>query len=237
MDREMLERLRNSKPSEDGIIATNFNRAVSTQILKCLVKTRITPNQVTFVSFLVAVMAGFLFAAGTYLNLVLGAVLVEVSFTLDCVDGQLARFRNMKSSFGDWFDKVLDRLSEFAIFFGLCFGLYKQSGDVRIWIWGFTALFTVLLLNYAADVLGPLSLRGLSERREKTKTIGTFFLGMRGLIKPGYLSFSRDVQMFLIFLGCISNQVIPLFLALIVLGNAHWVLRAFIYWKSVEKGH
>lgn len=228
-----MEKLRESRPPEDGIIATNFNRKISTQILKYLAKTKITPNQVTFISFLIALIAGFLFSKGTYLYLVLGAILVELSFTLDCVDGQLARFRNMCSSFGAWFDGILDRLSEFTILFGLCFGFYKQSSDVKIWIWGLVALSTIFLLNYAADVLGPLSLKGLSKRREKAKIISNS-LKVGNFIRPGYLSFSRDVQMFLIFLGCILNQIIPFLIVMITLGNLHWVVRAFVYWKSIE---
>src|SRR5665647_1915440 len=69
-------------------------------------KTPITPNQVTFLSALVAAGAGAMFALlpGSYLWLIVAALVFEVSFVLDCADGQLARVRKVASPLGHLLD-------------------------------------------------------------------------------------------------------------------------------------
>ena len=234
MNAEEVARLKRSIPPEEGIILTNFNRRISTQIVKHLGKSRLSPNEITVMSFLVAIAAGLCFSFGMYSCTVIGAILVQLSFTLDCIDGQLARFKNMTSNFGKWLDRILDRFSEFAIFFGLCFGLYKQSHDVQIWICGLLVIFTLSLLNYAGDMLGPLPSKGMIKRKEIGKKLSVV-LKVKNLIKPGYISFGRDIQMFLIFIGCILNQISLVFWVIIILGNIHWIIRAYVYWEFSSK--
>src|SRR5689334_24987023 len=56
--------------------------------------TPITPNQVTFLSTVVAAGAAAMFAVGPGYWWLVGAALVfELSFVLDCADGMLARLR------------------------------------------------------------------------------------------------------------------------------------------------
>jgi len=229
-----LDRLRKAVKSEDGIVATHLNSKISIRIVKYLSKTTITSVQVSIVSFLISVVAGFFFSFGVYLYTVVGAVLVQLSFTLDMCDGELARFQNRCSKFGAWLDNVFDRLSEFSIFFGICIGTYRYSHNLRIWVLGLIAVFTLSLLNYSSDILGPLSAGGRLWRKDQTEKVSNF-LKIRNFIKPSYLSFGRDMQMFLIFLGCIFNQIIVMFWIIIVLGNLHWIVRAFVYWGSFEE--
>ncbi len=234
MEREELDRLKKALKSQDGIVATHLNSKISIRIVRYLAKTAITPVQVSIVSFLVSIVAGFCFSPGVYLYTVIGAVLVQLSFILDMCDGELARYKNKCSKFGAWLDRVFDRLSEFSIFFGICVGVYRYSHNPRIWVLGLTTIFTLSLLNYSSDILGSLSSTGKLLRRNSAEKMNKF-LGTKKLIKPGYLSFGRDMQMFLIFLGCIFNQIILLFWVIIIMGNAHWLMRAFIYWRHFEE--
>ncbi len=81
-----------------------------------LSKTGITPNQITFLSFLFG-----LAAAACYLttHFVIGSILLAVSGILDLTDGSVARLTNKKSDFGaiiDWIvDKYVDGIVLFAI--------------------------------------------------------------------------------------------------------------------------
>lgn len=234
MKREELDRLRKAVPPEDGIIATHFNSKISIRIVKYLARTAITPVQVSIVSFLMSIVAGLCFSLGIYFYTVIGAVLVQLSFILDMCDGELARYKNKCSKFGAWLDRVFDRLSEFSIFFGICVGIYRYSHNPRIWILGLTTIFTLSLLNYSSDILGSLSSTGKLLRNNSVEKINKF-LRIKKFIKPGYLSFGRDMQMFLIFLGCIFNQIVLLFWVIIIVGNAHWLVRAFIYWRHFKE--
>jgi len=231
---EELDRLKKAVQSEDGIVATHLNSKISIRMVRYLAKTAITPVQVSIVSFLISIVAGFCFSFGIYFYTVVGAVLLQLSFILDMCDGELARYKNKCSKFGAWLDKVFDRLSEFSIFCGICVGVYRYSHNPRIWILGLATIFTLSLLNYSSDILGSLSSTGKLLRSNSAEKINKF-LRIKKFIKPGYLSFGRDIQMFLIFLGCIFNQIVPLFWTIIILGNAHWLVRAFIYWRPLKE--
>ena len=225
---------RKAVPPEDGIIATNLNRKASAQIVKYLARTKVTPNQVTVVSLIVGLLGGLLFFKGTYIYLVIGAIILEISVTLDCVDGGLARVKGMCSEFGQWLENLADRLVEITALLGLSVGQFRISHDPRVLILGSGAIATVFLVTYNMAYLGRLSGEALSKRRNLARKMSRR-LRLGRLMKPGYLSFQRDAQIFLIFLGCILNQVTLLLLALIILGNIHWIVRTSVYWRFLDK--
>jgi len=86
------------------------------KIVEWLALSRIHPNVLTFIGLLINVVAAFLFAAGRFRAaglVVLGAGL------FDMVDGRVARETNRVTKFGGFFDSVLDRYSDMALFMGL----------------------------------------------------------------------------------------------------------------------
>src|SRR5690242_11629052 len=78
--------------------------------------TPITPNQVTFLSMLVALVgdATLLFCPGR-VGLGMAALLLYLSFVLDCADGQLARVKGMSSSVGSYLDFLMDEIKAVAL--------------------------------------------------------------------------------------------------------------------------
>ena len=106
-------------------------------------KTPITPNQVTFLSALVAAGAGAIFALlpGSYLWLVVGVLVFELSFVLDCADGQLARVRKVASPLGHLLDFLMDELKAMLIFGCVTVRLWQETGDERLLVVGLAGLF------------------------------------------------------------------------------------------------
>ena len=98
----------------------------------------VTPNQVTAVSLVVALLAAGCFAAGSRPGYVVGAVVLQLSFGLDCADGQLARLTGTNSRLGGWLDAMFDRLKEYAVYAGLAIGSARSGDDV--WLLAVTAL-------------------------------------------------------------------------------------------------
>ena len=98
----------------------------------------LTPNQVTAASLAVALLAAGCFAAGSRPWYVVGAVLLQLSFGLDCADGQLARLTGTFSDLGGWLDAMFDRLKEYAVYAGLAIGSARTGNDV--WLLAVTAL-------------------------------------------------------------------------------------------------
>ncbi|MQY07212.1 CDP-alcohol phosphatidyltransferase family protein [Actinomadura macrotermitis] len=115
-------RLADAVKSDDGFFATYAVSSYSPYLVRLAAWRGLTPNAVTCVSLAVALLAAVWFAAGTRAGMVAGAVLFYLSFVLDCVDGQLARYTRQFSALGAWLDAVGDRAKEYAVFAGLAVG-------------------------------------------------------------------------------------------------------------------
>ena len=79
------------------------------RVLPLLLRSpRITPNAVTGLAFVVGIGAVAGFATGRW---VLGALLYEARFFLDCLDGKIARVKRLSSPAGAMFDRLADAFS------------------------------------------------------------------------------------------------------------------------------
>ena len=65
------------------------------------------------------VLAALAFATGRTAGMIAGALLLQIAFTADCVDGQLARYTRRFSKLGAWLDSVFDRGKEYVVYAGL----------------------------------------------------------------------------------------------------------------------
>jgi phosphatidylglycerophosphate synthase len=104
--------------------------------------TPITPNQVTFLSAAIAAVACAMFVLlPGYAWAVAAAAVFELSFVLDCVDGQLARMRKMASPLGHLLDFLMDELKAMLLFGAVAVRRWCETGDDRILLVGLAALF------------------------------------------------------------------------------------------------
>ena len=115
--REARRRLLQSlgKPGADGYVAAHLNRRLSVPISARLARTRITPTQITVISFLIALVGAACFAVGRHWTAVIGALLVQLSSVVDGCDGELARLRHLATARGGWLDTMLDRYADAAV--------------------------------------------------------------------------------------------------------------------------
>ncbi|GHE42777.1 hypothetical protein GCM10017673_51270 [Streptosporangium violaceochromogenes] len=95
--------------------------------------TDVTPNGLTRLSLVLGLAAAACFASG---QLVAGAALFYVSFTVDCMDGKIARLRETGTAFGLWLDYVGDRIRVVCCAAGLAFGQYGETGDIAFILLG-----------------------------------------------------------------------------------------------------
>jgi phosphatidylglycerophosphate synthase len=122
----------------DGFFTTFFVSPYSRYVARWAARRGFTPNQITVVSLLLGILAAIAFAFGTRAGLITGAVLLQVAFMTDCVDGQLARYTRQFSALGAWLDSVFDRAKEYIVFAGLAIGS-TQAGE-SAWILAAAAL-------------------------------------------------------------------------------------------------
>lgn len=102
----------------DGLMATVLNRYVSLFFTAFLCKTRILPNHVTGVCFLLAMAGGALVASGGYGAAVLGLVCFELGSIFDGIDGELSRLSYHTSRTGEWLDTLCDDFANLLFVLG-----------------------------------------------------------------------------------------------------------------------
>jgi len=116
------------------------NRPLASLLVRALVRTAVTPNQVTFAAFFIGLGGAFAFSRGTPAAFILGAVLTQISSVVDCADGMLARAKGQTSEFGAYLDLALDRINEFFVMAGAVLGFFVYSGSVRMLVLGFMTI-------------------------------------------------------------------------------------------------
>jgi hypothetical protein len=126
-------RLKLANRANDGFFSVFFLRRVSKLLTWAAVKIGATPNQVTIASFAIGLYAAFLFAQGDTWSLIGGAILLQVSIIVDCVDGEIARYTRKFSELGAWLDAITDRVKEYAVFLGLAYGAFVYNGQ-NLWV-------------------------------------------------------------------------------------------------------
>ncbi len=126
-------------------------------------KLGLTPNIITFISFLVSVCAGVVLAFNL---LILGVILIILTGFVDMLDGAVARATGRETRFGSVWDHLLDRYAEFNILFGIAFSFYS------IWYIPFITIFSMIMASFVrakAESVGRLEkcTVGVAERQEK----------------------------------------------------------------------
>ncbi|MET9239575.1 CDP-alcohol phosphatidyltransferase family protein [Nonomuraea sp. NPDC003709] len=119
---EAKVRLDLSIKADDGFFATFFVSTWTRHLLKPSVRLNLAPNTVTGASIGMAALAALWFSEGSQAGRLAGALLFYLSFVLDCLDGQLARYTRTFSPLGAWADGMADRLKEYAVYVGLALG-------------------------------------------------------------------------------------------------------------------
>ncbi len=100
----------------DGFISKYINRKLSEPAARILSRTRLTPNQVSWGAFGIALLSFISFILGQN---IIGGLLAQLSSIVDGIDGSLARLKDMSSVFGGFLDSVLDRYADILIVLGM----------------------------------------------------------------------------------------------------------------------
>ena len=119
-----------TKPT-DGWISRFINRPISTRITKWLVKTPITPNVVTLITFLFGLLGAGLVLDGSYWMVLIGALFFQMSSILDGCDGEVAVLTFRESKYGSWLDTITDNLTYLA-FFSAIIWAYAAQNDLSV---------------------------------------------------------------------------------------------------------
>ena len=192
----------------DGPIAKLLNRPLSQKISAFLSKLNITPNQISLLSFLMAIISAILFSNGRYLYFAIGGIFAQITSILDGCDGEIARLKFLQTRYGEWMDRVLDRYADAFIIFGIMYGLWVSTGLRIVWVLGFITLMGTFMNSYTAGWYDDF-IRNMENKRYVFR-------------------FGRDIRMFLIFIGGIFNQLLPTLFILAIITNLESIRRLIL---------
>src|SRR5258708_39070561 len=102
----------------DGFFARHFDRKISGAISRQLLKTPITPNQITLAVTTLGVYAGWMMSRAGDTRKVEGSLLFLLSSILDGCDGEVARAKKMISKIVGWLDVWGHNVVLVAAFYG-----------------------------------------------------------------------------------------------------------------------
>jgi len=230
---EKLLRSKLTKPT-DGLISLYINRKFSINIFTPLllrIHKRITPNQVSILSFFVSLISGLFFFLG---HAILGGLLIKISSILDGCDGEIARLKDMQSPLGNFIDAILDRYADGFMLLGMLYYSLSMIGRREIFdiYWSPLIIITVSVLA----ILGNLMVSYTS-----AKSVVNFNYLYRG--KGIAAGRGRDLRLFLLFIGGIMTYFHPIsvFLAMFIIAlqtNTIVLWRTLLSWNySVKKHH
>lgn len=136
--------------------------------------SRVTPSQITSLAFLVGMCSAVCLAQGDWPFLAAGALLFQLSFVLDCMDGKLARLKGNGTVFGVWVDFIFDQIRFLACALALLVGRYLQTGQTIYLFFAigvvFCDLFRYINSTQVAKVRRTMR-RELAERTAATTTV------------------------------------------------------------------
>ena len=170
--RGLVELYRQSLKPADSWFNTYFARVLAAPVVWLLARTPVTPNQVTFASTLVmgAALAALALMEGAA-GLWVGVVGLELSYVLDCADGQLARVTGRTSEVGGALDFMMDELKAYLLVSAVALRLYLSPTP----LWEGAAPEAPLLVGLAALVAfaSAISLTRFTRSPEYARATGT----------------------------------------------------------------
>ncbi len=195
--------------SVDGPISRYVNRRISTRITKYIIAHNIplTPNQISLIAFFIAVLASVLYL---FNYLWLAGLLVQFSSIIDGVDGELARALGKASRKGGYIDTMLDRYADVVILVTLSYiaitnPMYNRSLTIVICL---LALSGDLLVSY-------IHTRGKQDFNIHPSLVGP----LNGIA-------SRDVRLFIVFIGSLIGYIVYTLLVIAVITHIYVIIKS-----------
>ena len=189
-----------------GIIGTICMFPLRAIIRACVV-LRIHPNVLTFVGVLINVVAAWALATGRFVTA--GGIMIAANI-FDFIDGKVAREMGMESAFGGFWDSVMDRFSDLALFLGLVY-LYSSVHRTDYVVITVMAMIFTVLTSYA---------------RARAESVVA-------KCKVGFMERPERIVLFMI--GAFTNRMAGVLWVILVLSILTVADRIFYTWRELER--
>ncbi len=181
--------------------------AIIDRIVRWLALSKIHPNVLTFLGLVINIVAALLFSQGRF---GWAGVVVICAGLFDMVDGRVARATKQVTLFGGFFDSVIDRYSDLALYIGLL--VYYAS---------INRFFYIVLT--AVVMTGSVMISYTRARAENAIP----------KCKVGFLE--RPERVVLIIIGALFGRMAQVLWVIAVLSNLTVVHRMIYTWNECKR--
>jgi CDP-diacylglycerol---glycerol-3-phosphate 3-phosphatidyltransferase len=175
-------------------------------IIRACVVLRIHPNVLTFIGVLINVIAAWALATGRFATA--GGIMIAANI-FDFIDGKVAREMGMETAFGGFWDSVMDRFSDLALFLGLVY-LYSAVHRTDYVVITVMAMIFTVLTSYA---------------RARAESVVA-------KCKVGFMERPERIVLFMI--GAFTNRMAAVLWVILVLSVLTVADRIFYTWRGLE---
>jgi len=205
---------------------------ISKPIVPFLIKLGIhNPNIVSFISFITILWTSallFMSDQEKIMNRIIVVLLIEISFILDCADGQMARFLNKKSLFGAWLDRFLDRIGEMVLYTAIGYFSWLYFGSLVYLVLG---VITGFLFSYYSLIHSHKDYVFYGELMKNPHQTGTFTINTSNKITTRFTIFGKKYFKKNAF---IKKMRVPFFFLNIGIGERYFYPIVFILLRRTD---
>lgn len=131
-----------------------YGRKISIHLTRMLVNTRVTPDGLTWAMIVAGGLSAIALSFPGWWTAVLAALLIQAQLIIDCMDGELARWRNKTGASGVYLDRIGHYVTEAGLTAAL--GIRAGGGWDSLDGWatvGFATATVTLLVKAETDLV------------------------------------------------------------------------------------
>ena len=183
--------------------------------------TKISPNTVTFFSFLMSILAAIFIYIGGRRNLFLAAFFILFFMLFDQADGDIARAKGLTSKLGHWLDGMVGFIGTELLIFAIAFGINTKLS---------------LALGMLVAIIYPMQLMVVFfYKAEVVRDNAPINLGSSSIISKISKLYGLAFFKYMAILGCLFGQLLWVLMFFAIFGNLFWLGTIFIQYLNLKK--
>jgi len=134
-------------------------------------KTSITPNQLTISTFFLSSLIAVFILANSTATFILAGITLIIRNGIDCLDGLLARHKNIYSEYGHKLDTISDKFFEITMSCSILYHVFDQTKVLNMYFLSLCVLFFIGLLLRITSKHTKNYLNNLPPMRQQTLAV------------------------------------------------------------------
>ncbi|PGH72148.1 hypothetical protein CN894_11725 [Bacillus thuringiensis] len=222
MEEKNIKALRKELQDVSEAPTWRATRWISIYVTRVLLSTSVTPNMVTGFHFMFLLAASICLAQGRQPWLWVGVSFIFTSYVVDCVDGELARGKELCTFTGGALEEIVHFVGGSIVLLGATYGASKQ-GFLTAWPIGIAAICGGLIFEFGyARIL---------EKANPEVSYGWLYNLTKGLIL--FMPLNTNI----LAIGGLTGYLFPSLTIWACVSNLAWIIASILYYKAERKNY